>query len=80
MDYQITTVDMGTGQATRIGDVLEISAQLPELSIRFHPVRHIVTSEDVERARIHLPELIAYAIPAKTELLANYPNPFNRRR
>ena len=77
VDYQITTVDMGTGQATRIGDVLEISAQLPELSIRFHPVRHIVTSEDVGRSRIHLPKLIAYEIPAKTELLSNYPNPFN---
>ena len=77
LDYQATTVDMGTGQAARIGDVLEISAQSPELSIRFHPVRHIVTSEDVERSRIHLPELIAYEIPAKTELLSNYPNPFN---
>ena len=77
VDYQITTVDMGTGQAARIGDVLEISAQSTALSIRFHPVRHIVTSEDVERSRIHLPELIAYEIPAKTQLLSNYPNPFN---
>ena len=77
LDYQATTVDMGTGQAARIGDVLEISAQSAAQSIRFHPVRHIVTSDDVERGRIHLPELIAYEIPAKTELLANYPNPFN---
>ena len=77
VDYQITTVDMGTGQATRIGVVLEISAESAGSSIRFHPVRHIVTSDDVERGRIHLPELIAYEIPAKTELLSNYPNPFN---
>ena len=77
LDYQATTVDMGTGQAARIGDVLEISAQSAELSIRFDPVRHIVTSDDVERSRIHLPELIAHEIPAKTELLSNYPNPFN---
>ena len=77
VDYQITAVDMGTGQAGRIGDVLEISAQSTALPIRFDPVRHIVTSDDVERSRIHLPDLVAYEIPAKTELLSNYPNPFN---
>ena len=77
VDYQTTTVDMGAGQAARVGDVLEISAQSAELSIRFHPVRHIVTSEDVGRSRIHLPKLIAYEIPAKSKLLSNYPNPFN---
>ncbi|MDE0043691.1 MAG: Ig-like domain-containing protein [Candidatus Poribacteria bacterium] len=77
VDYQITMVDMGTGQAARIGDVLEISAQSADSSIRFHPVRHIVAAEDVERGRIHLPELIAHEIPAKTELWVNYPNPFN---
>ena len=40
-------------------------------------VRYIVTAEDVKQSLIQLPELVAYEIPAETQLLANYPNPFN---
>ena len=36
-----------------------------------------MTVDDVKRSRIQLEDLIAYEIPAKTELLRNYPNPFN---
>ena len=36
-----------------------------------------MTAEDVKRSRIELPALVAYEIPSETELLANYPNPFN---
>ena len=31
----------------------------------------------MKRSLIQLPELGAYEIPAETELLSNYPNPFN---
>ena len=41
------------------------------------PLQYTVTAEDVKRSLIQLPELVAYEIPAETELLANYPNPFN---
>ena len=75
--YRLTVVDIETGRAAQIGDVLEISAQSPNLFIGVKPLRYTVTTEDVKQSLIQLPELVAYEIPAETQLLANYPNPFN---
>ena len=75
--YRSTGVDIETGRAATVGDVLEISAQSPNPFIGVEPLRYTVTAEDVKRSLIQLPELVAYEIPAETELLANYPNPFN---
>ena len=75
--YQLTVVDTETGQAARIGDILEISVRSPNPLIGAQPLRYTVTAEDVRRSRIQLPELTVYEIPAETELLRNYPNPFN---
>ena len=75
--YSITFVDLNDAHAARVGDVLEISADSPDPLVGVKPVRHIVTVDDVKNSRITLEELIAYEIPAVTELLRNYPNPFN---
>ena len=75
--YQLTIVDIETTRAARIGDILEISAQSPYPFIGVEPVQYTVTAEDVKQSLIQLPELVAYEIPAETELLPNYPNPFN---
>ena len=75
--YSITFVDLTDAHAARVGDVLEISADSPDPLVGVKPVRHIVTVDDVKNSRIQLEELIAYEIPAETELLRNYPNPFN---
>ena len=75
--YQLTVVETETGQAARIGDILEISVRSPNPLIGVQPLRYTVTAEDVRRSRIQLPELTVYEIPAETELLRNYPNPFN---
>ena len=75
--YRLTVVDIETGRAAMIGDTLEISAQSPNPFIGVDPLRYTVTVEDVKRSLIRLPELVAYEIPTKTDLLANYPNPFN---
>ena len=77
MGYRITTVDTEMGRAATIGDILEISAQSPDPFIGLQPLRYTVTAEDVKQSLIQLPTLVAYEIPAKTQLLANYPNPFN---
>ena len=77
VDYQCTIVDMETGRAATIGDSLEISVRSPFPFIGVEPVRYTVTTEDVKQNWIHLPELVVYEIPAETELLVNYPNPFN---
>ena len=75
--YQLTFVELETGRAAQIGDTLEISAQSPNPLVGVQPLRYVVTAEDVKRGHIQLGELVAYEIPAKTELLLNYPNPFN---
>ena len=75
--YRLTVVDIETGRAATIGDTLEISAQSPNPFIGVKPLRYTITAEDVKRSRIQLPELVAYEIPAETQLLSNYPNPFN---
>ena len=75
--YQLTVVDIETGRAATVGDILEISAQSPNPFIGVEPLRYTVTAEDVKGSLIQLPGLITYEIPAETELLHNYPNPFN---
>ncbi len=75
--YSVTLLDLANARATRVGDVLEISADSPDPRMGVEPVRHIVTVDDVKRGTIQLEALIAYEIPAGTELLRNYPNPFN---
>ena len=75
--YRLTVVDIEVGRAATIGDILEISAQSTNPFIGVQPLRYTVTAEDVKRSLIQLPELAAYEIPTETQLLANYPNPFN---
>ena len=77
VSYQFTFVDIETGRAGQVGDILEITAYSPDPFVGVQPVWHTVTDEDVKRSWISLVELVAYEIPAKTELLSNYPNPFN---
>ena len=75
--YRLTVVDIMGGRAAAIGDTLEISVRSPDMSIGVQPLRYTVTVEDIKQHRIHLPELVVQEIPAETELLRNYPNPFN---
>ena len=75
--YQLIFVDIETARAAQIGDILEISAQSTDSFINIQSLQYTITAEDVKRSRVELDNLIAYEIPAETELLANYPNPFN---
>ena len=75
--YQLAVVDMASGRAAQIGDVLEVSAESSSPLIRVRSLRYTVTAADVAHSRIQLPELTAYQIPTETALLPNYPNPFN---
>ena len=75
-DYSMTFVKLDSS-AAKIGDVLEIRADSSNPLLGVRPVQHVVTADDVLDSRIDLPDLVTYEIPAQTELLANYPNPFN---
>ena len=75
--YRLTVVDTETARAAIIGDVLEVSARPANSKIGVKPLRYTVTAYDVRQSLIELPELVAYEIPRETELLSNYPNPFN---
>ncbi len=75
--YRLTVVDIETMRAAMVGDILEISAHIPDPFIGVEPLRYTVTAEDVKRSLIQLPALVVYEIPAQTALLHNYPNPFN---
>ena len=75
--YSGTFVELSR-RAAKVGDVLEIVAHSPNPLIGVRPVPQIVISaEEVLTSRISLPDLALYEIPSETELLANYPNPFN---
>ncbi len=75
--YSATFVEFGR-HAAKVGDVLEIVAHSPNPYVGVRPVPQIVISaEEVLTSRISLPDLELYEIPSETELLANYPNPFN---
>ena len=75
--YQLTDVDLETQRAVMIGDILEISAQSSHPLIGVEPLQYTVTVEDVRQGWIQSPALVAYEIPSETQLLPNYPNPFN---
>ena len=75
--YQLTIVDMERQRAAQVGDILEISVKSPDTSIAVQPLQYTVTVEDIQQLHVQLPELALSEIPVETQLLRNYPNPFN---
>ncbi len=75
--YSGTFVELSR-HAAKVGDVIEIAVHSPNPYVGVRPVPQIVVSaEEVLTYRISLPDVELYEIPSETELLANYPNPFN---
>ena len=75
--YSGTFVELSR-HAAKVGDVIEIAVHSPNPYVGVRPVPQIVVSaEQVLTYRISLPDVELYEIPSETELLANYPNPFN---
>ncbi len=50
--YRSTVVDIETGRAATVGDILEISAQSPNPFVGVKPLRYTVTAEDVKQSLI----------------------------
>jgi hypothetical protein len=85
--FSITFVYLGDHLA-RVGDILEISAynstgEIPPApfnkggAVSIDPIRYVLTQSDIELGRISLGNLVASVVPSRSELLANFPNPFN---
>jgi hypothetical protein len=90
--FSVTFVDLGSSHPVQVGDVLEISARgitltrpLPSrergiyetASYEIEPVRYTVTESDIQAGRVALGEIVARLIPSRSELMPNFPNPFN---
>jgi len=75
--FSITFVDFVTNQSAKVGDVLEVSFSDPNGKFGVDSIRYTVNESDIQLGRIALGDLVAYPIPSHTELLQNWPNPFN---
>ena len=60
-----------------VGDILEITAYNSSGNFKIDPIRYALTESDIELGRVSLGNLVASAVPIRSELLANFPNPFN---
>jgi len=75
--FSITFADFVTNQAAKVGDVFEVSFSDPNGKVEVDSIRYTVTEQDIQLGRISLGNVVASAIPIRSELLANFPNPFN---
>jgi len=66
-----------TNHAAKIGDVIEVNVVAQKGSFKVAPVQYTLTETDIELGKITLGNLIANVIPSRSELLSNFPNPFN---
>ena len=71
------TISLANDRTMQAGDRLMVTGQIASPRIGVQPVEYVVSINDLNSFQIHLPDLVVYEIPQTTELLANYPNPFN---
>ena len=75
--FSMTFVDFVTNQSAKVGDTLEVSFSDPDGKVGVDTIRYTITERDIQSGRIALNDLVPYNIPSHTELLQNWPNPFN---
>jgi hypothetical protein len=75
--FSITFADFITNQSAKVGDVFEVVFSDPNGKVEVDSIRYTVTKQDIRLGRISLGNVVASAVPIRSELLANFPNPFN---
>jgi hypothetical protein len=75
--FSMTFVDFSSNGTAKIGDVFEVSFSDANAKVQVDSIRYTVTERDIQLGRIALGNMVAYAMLNRTELLQNWPNPFN---
>jgi hypothetical protein len=75
--FSITFADFITNQSAKVGDVFEVVFSHPNGKVEVDSIRYTVTEQDIQLGRISFGNVVASAVPIRSELLANFPNPFN---
>jgi hypothetical protein len=75
--FSMTFVDFSSNGTAKVGDIFEVSFSDANANVKVDSIRYTVTERDIQLGRIALVNIVAYAMPNRTELLQNWPNPFN---
>ncbi len=74
--FAAATADLARRSVVRVGDVIEIHVIGPDRNVESHTLSYKVTPEDLENAVLSI-RLDSIGQPNLTQLLQNFPNPFN---
>jgi len=73
---QAIWADWSRQSVVEVGDLIEISIQDPYQQT-VGRLNHQITQTDIDQAYVDIPVQPSDILPGKTQLLTNYPNPFN---
>ncbi len=73
---QAIWADWSRQSVVEVGDLIEISIH-DQFDQKVGTLNHQVTQSDIDQAYVDIPVQPSDILPGKTQLLTNYPNPFN---
>ena len=74
--FAAATADLARRSVIEVGDVIEVRVIGPDRNVESHTLSYKVTPEDLENAVLSI-RLDSIGQPKVTQLLQNFPNPFN---
>ena len=74
--FAAATADLARRSVVEVGDVIEVHVIGPDRNVESHALNYKVTPEDLENAVMSI-RLDSIGQPTLTQLLQNFPNPFN---
>ena len=74
--FAAATADLARRSVVQVGDVMEVRVIGPDKNVESHPLNFKVTPEDLANAVLSI-RLDSIGQPKLTQLLQNFPNPFN---
>ena len=74
--FAAATADLARRSVVQVGDVIEVHVIGPDQNVESHPLKFKVTPESIADAVLSI-RLDSIGQPKRTQLLQNFPNPFN---